>query len=244
MHADRNHLVADLSFQRDAFYDGVRTLFPLSIPGIPFGFVIGVLIADEELLPSLTSWSASFLIFAGSSQLAALTLLADSASAFIVISTVFLINSRHLMYSAAIRDRYGHYSKPTRWLLAYLLVDQQFAVVETDPALDSPTDRYRLWHFLGGGSWLWVMWQATTGLGVLLGGVIKEEWGLSFAVPLLFIGLLILSVKNRPGILAAAVGGTVAVATRNFPQGSGLLLAITLGVAAGGIADTRAEVRT
>ncbi len=236
--------MTDLSFQRDAYLDGIRRIFPLAVPGVPFGFVIGVLIAEEELLPSFTSWMSSSIIFAGSSQLAALTLLADSASAIVVISTVFLINSRHAMYSAALRDRYGHYPLITRFILTYVLIDQQFAVVETAPELEAPSDRYRLWHFFGGGTVLWVMWQVTTALGVVLGGVVDPAWGLNFAVPLLFLGLLMMSLKDRPGVVAAIVGATVAIIGRNFPQGSGLLLAIVLGVLAGGVAETRLEDRT
>ncbi len=238
----------DLTFQKDAFLDGMKRVFPLSVPGIPFGFVIGVLIAEEQLLPSFASWASSWVIFAGAAQLAALALLAENASAIIVIATVFLINSRHAMYSATLRGRFSDYPLPTRVLMSYLLIDQQFAVTETAPELEAPTRRYRLWHFLGGGTLLWSIWQTTVALGIVLGSVVREEWQLSFAVPLLFLGLLVLSLKDRPGVVAAIVGAVVAVAGRNLPQGSGLLLAIILGVAAAGFlsernhaADTPAE---
>ena len=230
----------DLSFQRDAYFDGIRRIVPLAIPGLPFGFVLGVLITNEEL-PAFAAWASSFIIFAGSSQLAALTLLAEDASAFVVIMSVLLINSRHAMYSAALRHRFSSYPTGLRALMSYVLIDQQFAVTETAEELVAPTPRYRLWHFLGGGSLLWTLWQCTVALGVLVGDVVPESLNLGFAVPLLFIGLLALSVKNSPGVIAAVVGGVAAVLGSGLPQGSGLLLAIVLGVAAAGIAEARQE---
>jgi len=228
-------LMQDLSFNRGAFVDGIKRVIPLSIPGIPFAFVVGVLVADEELLPAFASWASSWIIFAGAAQLAALTLLADNASAIVVIMTVFLINSRHAMYSATLRGRLAGYSPATRVLMSYLLVDQQFAVAETAPELEDPSSGYRLWHYLGSGMVLFVMWNSTVALGIGLGNVVREEWGLSFAVPILFLGLLMLSLKDRPGIVAAIVAAVVAVAGRTLPQGSGLLLAIVVGVAAAGL---------
>jgi len=232
--------VNDLSFDRGAFWAGARRIFPLAVPGAPFGFVIGVLIAEEDLLVTLPSWMSSVIIFAGSSQLAALSLLAENASAMVVVTTVLLINSRHFMYSAALRDRYGSYPLRMRLLLSYVLIDQQFAVAETAPELAAATPRYRLWHFLGGGAVVWFMWQVATTAGLVLGDVVKEEWGLSFAVPLLFLGLLVLSIRNRPGLIAGLVGAGVAVGTQSLPdlpQGSGLLIAIIAGMLAGAVAD-------
>ncbi len=234
--------MSELSFQRDAFVDGVRRVFPLAVPGAPFGFVLGVLIAEEELLPSFASWASSWIILAGAAQLAALTLLADNASALVVITTVFLINSRHAMYSAALRGRLSEYSIATRVLMSYLLIDQQFAINETAPELESPTLRYRLWHYLGAGALLFVMWNVAVALGVIGGNWVPESWGLSFAVPLLFGGLLVLSLRDFPGMVAAVVGATVAVLGRTLPQGSGLLLGIVLGVAAAGfLAERRGD---
>ena len=78
---------------------------------------------------------------------------------------------------------------------------------------------------------------------VVVGDITESEWQLGFAVPLLFGSLMIISITNRAGIVAAVVGAVVAVLGADLPQGSGVLLAIVLGVVAGGIADARREVR-
>ena len=96
-----------------------------------------------------------------------------------------------------------------------------------------------MWHFLGSGALVWLVWMVSTGMGVVVGDITKPEWQLGFAVPLLFGGLMIISITNRAGIVAAVVGAVVAVLGADLPQGSGVLLAIVLGVVAGGFADTR-----
>ena len=79
---------------------------PIAVPGIPFGFVLGVVIADSGL-DQLAAWASSPIIAAGAAQLAAIELLAESASAAVVLVTVAFINSRHLMYSAALRPKFA-----------------------------------------------------------------------------------------------------------------------------------------
>ncbi len=143
------------------------------------------------------------------------------------------------MYSAALRPKFSGMPAKFRLFAPYLLIDQTFAIADTAPELEGSTLRYRMWHFLGTGALVWSLWQISVALGIFVGDVVREEWSLTFAVPLLFTGLLALSVKSRHGVVAAVVAGFVAVAGRDLPQGSGLLLAIVLGVFAAGLADSQ-----
>lgn len=228
--------VQDLSFDRRAALDGMATMWPLMIPGIPVGVVLGLAIREEGL-PLLAGWSTSWIIFAGASQLAAINLIAQGASSLVIIATVIAINARHIIYSAALRGRFAPYPTWIRATVPYLLIDQQFAAAETAPELVDPTPRYRLWHFLGGGALLWTVWQVAVALGIAIGDFVREEWQLIFSVPILFLGLMVLSLRSKPTVVAAVVAGAVAVFARGLPQGSGLLLAIFLGAAAGVIAE-------
>ena len=231
-------MVTDFSFDRQAFWAGFRDIAPLAVPGIPFGFVLGVVIAESGL-DQFVAWLSSPIIMAGAAQLAAIELLAESASAAVVLVTVAFINSRHLMYSAVLRPKFAGFPGWFRIVGPYVLVDQAFALALTQP--DELDDRTRMWHFLGSGAFLWTMWMTATGMGVLVGDITEPEWQLGFAVPLLFGGLMVLSITNRAGVVAAAVGGITAVLGAELPQGSGVLLAIVLGVAAGGFVEARAE---
>ena len=228
-----------MSFHKQQFLQGMVSSIPLVAPAMPFGFIVGFLVGDTANIDNLAGWSSSWIVFAGSSQLAAIELLADSASALVVIFTVFLINSRHIIYSAALKPGFAGAPRWFRILGSYVLIDQSFALAEM--RTEDTTLRDRMWFFLGTGLVFWSVWQITTGLGVLLGNVIPEEWSLTFSVPILFMGLMMLSIRNRPGVIAAIIGGVVAFAARDFPQGLGLLLAIVLGMLAGTIAEARLD---
>ena len=230
--------MTDFSFDRRSFWRGFVDVIGLAVPGIPFGFVLGVVIADSGL-DRFTAWLSSPILMAGAAQLAAIELLAEPAGAAVVLVTVAFINSRHMMYSAALRPRFAGFPAWFRWAGPYLLVDQAFALAAAQP--DDLDDSARMWHFLGSGSFLWVMWMATTAMGVLVGDIIEPEWQLGFAAPILFGGLMILAITNHAGVVAAVVGGTVAVLGAELPQGSGVLLAIIVGVTAGGFVESRSQ---
>ncbi len=229
------------SFDQRAFRTGATDIIALGFPGIPFGMVIGVVIAESGI-GSLVGWVGSWVILAGAANLALLELMAERTNAAIVLLTVAFINSRHAMYSAALRTRFVGFPRWFRYVGPYFLIDQVFALAASQP--DDMAARERLWNYFGSAMTLWTMWVASVTAGILLGDVINPDWHLAFAVPLLFTGLMLLSITNRPGITAAAVGGGVALLTADFPQGSGVIIAILAGVSAGAIAETRSEGAT
>lgn len=218
---------------------GAREIIALGFPGIPFGMVIGVVVAESGI-GDLAGWAGSWIILAGAANLAAIELMAEEASAAVVLLTVAFINSRHAMYSAAVRPKFTGFPTWFRWVGPYFLIDQVFALANAQP--DEMPDRERMWHYFGSAITLWILWVASVTAGLFLGDVIDPDWHLTFAVPLLFTGLMLLSISNKPGIVAAVVGGSVALLTADFPQGSGVIIAIVSGVTAAGLAEARMEV--
>ena len=224
-----------LSFHRRAFVLGARQIVPLALPAIPVGLVLGFVIAESGLA-LLPAWSTSWIILAGASQLAAIDLLSQQAGAAVVLVTVAFINSRHVIYSAALRPKMAGFPRWFRVLGSYLLIDQVFALAASQP--DDLDDRARLWHYLGSGGALWTLWMTSGTSGILVGDVIRPEWQLGFAVPLLFGCLMLLSITNRAGVAAAVVAASVALIGAQLPQGSGVLVAIVAGMVAGTLAET------
>ncbi len=234
-------MVVNLAFDRRAALDGIKTIWPLMIPGIPVGLVVGLVVTEREV-PAFLGWSTSWIIFAGSSQLAAIELIGEGAGPAVIILTVLFINARHIIYSAALRDRFSVYPLWIRVLAPYVLLDQQFAAAETAPELVDPTPRYRLWHFLGAGVFMWTLWQFAVAAGIVIGDLVQPDWQLIFSVPILFLGLMVLSIKNQASVAAAVTGGVVSIVASDLPQGSGLLLAIIVGMVVGAAVDTRLTV--
>lgn len=229
--------MADTSFDRAAFLTGIKDAVALATPAVPFGLVLGLAIVESPVVDNFPGWSSSVLVFAGSAQLVAVNLLTDEATAAIVVVTILMINARHIMYSAAIAGRFVGAPTWFRVLGSYLLIDQAFAIAQLQS--DDQPLRTRMWHHLGAGTTFFLAWVPSVALGLAIGDVVPDSWSLDFAVPLLFGSLMLLSIRDHPGVVAAVVGATTALVTRDFPPGTGLLLAIFLGVAAGGFADRR-----
>ncbi len=99
----------------------------------------------------------------------------------------------------------------------------------------------RHWYFLGAGFTLWAGWQLSTAAGLLFGATIPAEWELDFAVPLTFIALLTLLLRERAGQAAALVAALGALAFAALPYKLGLVAAIVLGLAAGAWTVRRLE---
>ena len=216
---------------RRAFTDGVAAILPLLLGIVPFGIIVGVTAAGTEIGGTL-GYLTSIIIFAGAAQLATIELIDQGAAALVIIATGLVINSRHLMYSVALAGPFRQFPRGWRLGLPYFLTDQAFVLsVARWETEESP--RYRRWFFLGTGVGLWFPWQLATLAGVVVGTEVPESWSLEFAVPLVFLGLLTVGLKNRPSVAAAVVGGLVAVAAADLPWNLGLMAATVAGVAAG-----------
>ncbi|GAB3325725.1 branched-chain amino acid ABC transporter permease [Haloplanus rallus] len=239
----------------DGFLDGVRATLPLLLGLIPFGLVAGVAAVDAGLSPA-QAVGLSAVVFAGASQLATVDLLAQDASLAVVVLTAVVINLRMSMYSASIAPYFEALRR--RWSAAYafLLTDMSYALAiaeftDGDGDADSTTapnggstgedgavrDR---WYYFGAAAFMWLVWQLATVVGVVLGASIPESWGVSFAVPLVFLSLLVPELSDRPRIVAALVGGSVAVAGAGWPLNLGLLGGALAGVVAGVVVEGRA----
>ena len=225
--------------RRAGFRDGVLALTPLLLAVIPFGLVLGVTAASTAV-GGLLGVATSSIIFAGAAQLVTVQLLATDTSIIVVIVTALVVNVRHLMYSAALAPHFSEWSRRSRILLPYLLTDQSFTLsIIRYETVDDPV--YKRWYFLGAGLALWLPWQLSTAAGVVVGAQIPGSLDLGFAIPLVFLVLLIPAVQTRPGLGAAIVGGVVAVVAAAAPYGLGLVIGALAGIAAGVLLEGRAR---
>lgn len=213
------------------FLAGMRAQAPLLVGVAPFGMAYGAYAADTGLTAGLAQ-AMSAIVFGGASQFVAVRLIANDVPAAIIVLTTLLVNMRHMLYSAALGPYTDHLTRRWRWLLAYLLTDEAYATAIT---------RYRTgaasvhahWFFFGTGLALWVTWQAATAIGVFVGAAVPKSWSLDFALPLTFLAILMPALRGRPAVAAAALAGVVAVIGFRWPYGTGLLIAMLVGILAG-----------
>ena len=167
------------------FYD----VSPLLLPVVPFGIIFGALGIELGFGPYIT-YATSIIIFSGASQIVFFQLLSNGASSLIAITSSSVVSTRHLLYGAVVAQYLSKLSLIWKIFLSYLLTDQAFAVSQEFFKKNS-NDEYKHYHLLGAGLTLWIVWQLTTVIGILLGSIVPEELGLSFTIPLTFLALLI-----------------------------------------------------
>lgn len=214
-------------------------VIPLAIPAIPFGFVVG-LAATESAMPLWVAWLTAPLIFAGAAQLAMITL-AGTATLWAMITAVLVINTRHVMYSAALAPTFRKQPRWMRWVGPFFMVDQTFALaaLQTDR---SPADFRR--YYLTVALTLYAIWNVVVPLGMLIGPVVPDSWRLDFAPPIMFAGLTLFAINRLPAAVAAIVGGFVSLATVDLRDRLGIVVGAVAGVLAGAIAEQVVERRS
>ncbi|WP_051062647.1 AzlC family ABC transporter permease [Ilumatobacter nonamiensis] len=205
---------------------------PLAIPAIPFGFVVG-LAATESAMPQWIAWLTAPLVFAGAAQLAMITL-AGTATLWAVITAVLVINTRHLMYSAALAPTFRSQPRWMRWFGPFFMVDQVFALASLQTHR-SPAEFRR--YFLTTALAFYAVWNAVVPLGMLVGPIVPDSWRLDYAPPIMFAGLTLFAIKRVPAAVAAIVGGFVSLATVDLQDRLGIVVGALAGVGAGAVAE-------
>ena len=198
----------------------------------------GIVLAPQEV-PTAVAMASSPLVFAGAAQLAVVTL-AGTATLWAVIVAGLVINTRHVMYSAAMAPTFQRQPRWMRWLAPFLLMDQIFALSMLQA--HRPPAQFRR-YYLTCGLFFWFNWQWATALGLVVGPSVPESWQLGFAPPIMFVGLVLIGIKKVPQAVAAIVGGGVGLATTGLQDRLGILIGAVAGVIAGTAADYWMERR-
>ena len=195
------------------FLKGIIDVSPLMIPVVPFGLIFGVLAIDVGFTP-LQAMGMSLIVFGGASQIVLLQLFSGGASSLVIISSVGAVNSRHLLYGAVVSEHLSDLKLIWKIIISYFLIDQAFAI--SNEYFKKNKERNRYFHLVGGGAACWIIWQSTTLLGIILGSAIPEKLGLSFAVPLTFLALLVNDFRKFTNLVVIIVSGSVATLGYNF----------------------------
>lgn len=209
---------------------GILDAVPLFIPAIPFALVLAVAILDSGV-DELTGLSTSLIVYAGAAQLSLVTLLGAGA-AWAAVTAAFVVNTRHALYSLALAPAFQRQPAWFRWVGSALLIDQMFVLAEPRKD-DDPADFRR--YYLSAALFMLVAWNLSTAVGLLVGPSVPTDWGLGFAVPIMFTGMLVPGLVGAapPKVVAALVGAATTVLAADLPNRSGLLVGAAAGILAG-----------
>jgi len=215
------------------FLFGSRDSIPMIVGILPFGLIYGAL-ASVAGLSLGQALGMSLLVYAGSAQFIAISLLTLGTGAAVILLTTLVVNLRHVLYSAALQPYVGPLPQHWRLPLAFGLTDETFAVVQRR-YLARGMDGHGQWYHAGVALALYLSWVGSSLAGILFGQSVPNlaGWGLDFAMLATFIGIVVPALRNRPQIAAALVAGAVALLCHAWPYKLGLMAAAFSGIAVG-----------
>ncbi|PJN91629.1 AzlC family ABC transporter permease [Bacillus sp. mrc49] len=222
---------------KDGFMRGVKDCVPTLLGYLSIGLAAGVVqktaglsIAEIALM--------SLILYAGSAQFIAAGMIAASSSPTAIIITILFVNLRHLLLSAALSPYFRHLSPLRNILVGSLLTDETFGVAINQTAKKNQINESWM-HGLNITAYL--NWFFANIAGALLAQWISdpEKFGLEFALPAMFIGILVLSILGRNKIktdIAVAIIAVVIAVGCSFVMSSSMgiivatIMASTIGM--------------
>jgi 4-azaleucine resistance transporter AzlC len=205
----------------------MRTAGPLLPAAFALGASFGVL-ARTAHMGALAATVMSATTFAGSSQVAAVSVLGAGGGVTAAVVAALLLNARYAPIGISI-------ARSFRGPVLRRLAESQLVVDESWALAGGGTARFERRVMLGVGAGLWFAWVGGTAVGALAGAAIGDpgSFGLDGAFAALFVALLGSQLRNRRTLTAALVGGGVAAALTPFVAPGIPILAATAGVLAG-----------
>jgi len=193
-----------------------------------FGFVYGLTARTAGHFSPIEAMAMSLIAFGGAAQFAAIGFVTTGLSWPVIGLLTFLLNARHVLYSAALAPWFRGRSMAERALAAHLLTDESFAL--------AIAQFRRIGRFDAVGYWYpaivttLIPWNVATFAGVMLGDAIIEpsRFGIDVIFPAAMAGLTVGLVSGRRELVAALAGAAIGVA-------SSLAISPTIGIIAGGV---------
>lgn len=189
------------------FLDGARTCLPPALTALPFGILYGTL-AVQNGLSAAESVLMSATVFGGASQMAGLELFGQKVAPWLIVLSIFAVNFRMVLYSAAIGRLVAHWTPLQRAIGFFFITDPQYAESERK---GGPSGRVGFAWYMGIAALFYVCWVGGSIVGAVFGNLIPDPYvlGLDFLLPIYFLGL-VLDFRKRPlwfpvvGVSAAA----------------------------------------
>jgi predicted branched-subunit amino acid permease len=219
-------------YRHPEFARGARDLAPQALGIAAWGLMTGVAMAKSGM--SLVECVVmTLVVFAGSSQLAAIPLIVAGAPAWVILATGFCVNLRFVVFSLHLRPFLIHLPLWRRLGHGYLTADVSYVLFTkrfTQPG-DTPQDKLAQEAYLAGNDGLnWFSWVTSSLVGITLANGIPPAWGLGFAGILCLLGIQCSLASSRMRMLSSVVAGAAAVAAFALPLKLNIVVAIAVAV--------------
>lgn len=186
-------MILQSAYRRDPeFRKGVIDMLGVA-PGIAaWGLMTGVAMVKSGMTTAEALLMAG-IVFAGSSQLAAIPLILAGAPMWVVLATALCVNLRFVVFSVHMRPYVMHLPLKDRLLAGYLTGDLTYVLFVrrfATPAADAAGQLGQMAYLVGNGGTNWLTWTVCSVMGVVLANAIPTQWGLGFAGILALLGML------------------------------------------------------
>ncbi len=233
------------SFTKNAF-SAVIASIPLAVAVIPWGILCGTL-SIQAGLSSFQAQLMSLIVFAGAVQLASITILGGAGSWATLFNSTTMISVRHLLYSAKYKADIAPLSFWKRFIFAFLLTDEMFAIAQVE---ENKTGKFDYWYAVIAGFSFYVIWQIATFMGIYFANSFDniDKLGFDFAIVATFIAMLVPMIKHEmslphpsnensfvshPVFVAVMVTAVMALVFEFFQVQQGLIFSTLLGMVVG-----------
>lgn len=215
------------SARMSEFAQGVRATMPAAVAAAPFGLLFGALAVQNGLTPG-EAMLMSAAVFAGASQMVGLELFGQTVAPWLIVLSIFAVNFRHVLYSAAIGRLVKHWTLPQQAFGFFFLTDPQYAESERKGA----EGRLGYGWYMGAATMLYIPWVVESGVGAFFGNLVPQPHalGLDFLLPIYFLGL-VMDFRKRPLWLPVVSVSAVASIVAYYVVGSPWH--VSIGAAAG-----------
>jgi len=218
--------------------EGFRAAWPICLGYFPIGLAFGVL-AQKAGIGPLGVGLMSLLVFAGSAQFIAVSMLAQTAALTSIVLTTFLVNLRHLLMSSALSVYLRHSSWRFLCLFSHGITDESFAVNMTQFREGNWSRSEALTVNLVSHA----AWVGSTILGAYGGQFIPTgAFGIDYALPAMFLCLLVFQLRGRLYAVTAIVAGTLAVILALLIPGNTHIMLAAILAASFGFALRRSRI--
>ncbi|MES2631676.1 MAG: AzlC family ABC transporter permease [Pseudomonadota bacterium] len=207
-------------------------MVPLATGIAAWGLMTGVAMVKSGM-SVIEALAMTFLVYAGSSQLAAIPLIVAGAPFWVILATGFCVNLRFVVFSLHLRPYLMHMPRWRRMTHGFLTADMTYAMFTRrfPKPPEGDAERREQEAYLSGNYFVtWTSWMGSSVIGIVLGNLIPTSWGLGFAGVLCLVGILC-SLANTPlRKLSALVAGAAAVAAYSLPLKLNIVAAIAVAV--------------
>lgn len=224
---------------RTAYVQGLRDCSPTIVALASWGLVTGIAMSKSVLTVPQAIAMALF-VYAGSSQLAVLPLIAAKLPIWTILLTAAMVNLRFLIFSAGLAPHFAYHPFIRRLAIGYFNGDIVYLLFQKRAFATGYVPGKEA-YFWGMATVTWLSWQISSVAGIVLASLFPDNWGLELAGTLALVPLIVAAIATRSTLVAVSVAAVVALVAIDLPYRLALPLAVLAALAAGSMADLVVE---